>query len=206
LRDAASTVHSQVLGPMQVCGWTKLSRGRGPTGCRHPEGSVVRRGAQFSWLPFGYWFSIDPRTFAGEAASVGHDNVELALRSALKKKARDLLASPGSGPMRIGICSDVSIAQGLRVKRHDHDERLHDHRDNHPVVGLRRTGSRRRGQPLRDHHHPDRQLQVWQPRCHERPTAAPSPPLCGAQARHGAPNDFNRARSFLLKFTMMYDS
>jgi SAM-dependent methyltransferase len=24
LRDAASTVHSQVLGPMQVCGWTKL--------------------------------------------------------------------------------------------------------------------------------------------------------------------------------------
>jgi hypothetical protein len=24
LRDAASIVHSQVLGPMQVCGWTKL--------------------------------------------------------------------------------------------------------------------------------------------------------------------------------------
>ena len=24
LRDAASTVHSQVLGPMQFCGWTKL--------------------------------------------------------------------------------------------------------------------------------------------------------------------------------------
>ena len=26
----------------------------------------MRRGAQLSWLPFGYWFSIDPRTFAGE--------------------------------------------------------------------------------------------------------------------------------------------
>lgn len=51
----------------------------------------MRRGAQFSWLPFGYWFSIDPRTFAGEAASVGDDNVELALRRALKKKAWDLL-------------------------------------------------------------------------------------------------------------------
>ena len=25
---------------------------------------------------------------------------------------------------------------------------------------------------FRDHHHPDRQLQVWQPRCHERPAAA----------------------------------
>ena len=77
----------------------------------------MRRGAQFSWLPFGYWFSIDPPTFAGEAASVGDDNVELALRGALKKKAWDLLASPGSGPMRIGICPDVSIAQGLRAKR-----------------------------------------------------------------------------------------
>lgn len=77
----------------------------------------MRRGAQFSWLPFGYWFSIDPRTFAGEATSVGDDNVELALRRALKKKAWDLLASPGLGPMRIGVCPDVSIAQGLRVKR-----------------------------------------------------------------------------------------
>ena len=76
----------------------------------------MRRGAQFSWLPFGYWFSIDPRTFAGEAASVGDDNVELAIRRALKKKAWDLLASSGSGPMRIGIYPDVSIAQDLRVQ------------------------------------------------------------------------------------------